>query len=339
MYGHLSPAHRNDLSGTCQDGVVTLEHLEAARAGDEKAFAKLVAPFRQQLHVHCYRIVGSVDDADDVLQEVLLAAWKGLPAFEGRSSLRTWLYRIATTRSLNAVRDRSRRPRLEPVPPFEPPTPTDRFDLSNLQPYPDFLLDKLDPADRLVARESIELAFVVALQRMPPRQAALLMLCDVLGFSVGESAEMLAIGPTAAKGLLQRARSSRSVLNPIKSGMEHQHLARKFADAFSHDDVDAVVELLTDQCWLAMPPASECYVGRHAVAGFLRASAAGRPGGSYELAPVIAGGRPSFVCYLQGRARGLLVIEPSMDGMKIESIMRFLDDGLHRHFGMPDSSA
>lgn len=315
---------------------MTSAELEAARSGDEEAFASLVAPFRRELHLHCYRITGSVDDADDVLQEVLLAAWKGLPGFAGRSSLRTWLYRIATTRSLNALREQSRRPRSAPVPPFEPPTPNDRFDQPHLQPYPDVLVDELDPAVQAVARESVELAFVVALQRMPPRQAAVLILCDVLDFTVAEAAEMLAVGPTAAKGLLQRARSVRPSPGPIATGAHHHDLARKFADAFSRDDVDSVLELLTDQCWLAMPPASELYVGRQAVGNFLRASAAGRPGGNYALTAITAGGRPAFVCYLQGRARGLLVIEPTQPGDKIASIMRFLDDGLHRHFGMPD---
>ncbi|XAS71846.1 RNA polymerase subunit sigma-70 [Micrococcaceae bacterium Sec5.1] len=314
---------------------MTSAELEAARAGDEEAFASVVAPFRRELHLHCYRITGSVDDADDVLQEVLLAAWKGLPGFAGRSSLRTWLYRIATTRSLNALRDRGRRPRPAPAPPFEPPTPNDRFDQPHLQPYPDELVDELDPAVRAVARESVELAFVVALQRMPPRQAAVLILCDVLDFTVTEAAEMLAIGPTAAKGLLQRARARPSP-ESIATGADHHDLARKFADAFARDDVEGVLELLTDQCWLAMPPASELYVGQHAVGSFLRASAAGRPGGNYALTSVTAGGRPAFVCYLQGRARGLLVIEPAQAGDKIASIMRFLDDGLHRHFGMPD---
>lgn len=315
---------------------MTSAELEAARSGDEEAFASLVAPFRRELHLHCYRITGSVDDADDVLQEVLLAAWKGLPGFAGRSSLRTWLYRIATTRSLNALREQSRRPRSAPVPPFEPPTPNDRFDQPHLQPYPDVLVDELDPAVQAVARESVELAFVVALQRMPPRQAAVMILCDVLDFTVAEAAEMLAVGPTAAKGLLQRARSVRPSPGPIATGAHHHDLARKFADAFSRDDVDSVLELLTDQCWLAMPPASELYVGRQAVGNFLRASAAGRPGGNYALTAITAGGRPAFVCYLQGRARGLLVIEPTQPGDKIASIMRFLDDGLHRHFGMPD---
>lgn len=316
---------------------MTSAELDAARSGDKEAFAALVAPLRRELHLHCYRIIGNVDDADDVLQEVLLAAWQGLSGFAGRSSLRTWLYRIATTRSLNARRDRARRPRPAPLPPFEPPAPSDRFDHAHLQPYPDSLVNELDPAAQVVARESIELAFVIALQRMPPRQAAVLMLCDVLDFSVGEAAEMLSIGPTAAKGLLQRARSARPTPLPLARREDHRDLARKFADAFSRDDVDAVLELLTDRCWLAMPPASEFYVEREAVGDFLRASAAGRPGGSYELADVTAGGRPAFVCYLEGRARGLLVVEPSQDGRNIASILRFLDDGLHRHFGMPDS--
>jgi len=316
---------------------VTSGELEAARAGDESAFAALIAPFRRELHVHCYRILGSVDDADDLLQEVWLAAWQGLPEFAGRSSLRTWLYRIATTRSLNMRREQGRRPRTAPPPPFEPPATSERFDLPYLQPYPDVLLDELDPAAQLVARESIELAFIVALQRMPPRQAAVLILCDVLNFTLNEAAAMLSISSTAAKGLLQRARSSRTASAQSVKDADHHDLATKFADAFSRDDVDAVLALLTDESWLAMPPAVECYVGRQEVGAFLRASAAGRPGGSYTLIPVQAGGRPAFVCYLQGRARGLLVIQPTGDGRRIGSILRVLDDGLHRHFGMPDA--
>lgn len=316
---------------------MTSAELESARAGDESAFASLIAPFRRELHVHCYRIVGSVDDADEVMQEVLLAAWQGLPGFEGRSSLRTWLYRIATTRSLNMRREQGRRPRPAPPPPFELPAPGDRFELGNLQPYPEVLLSELDPAARAVARETIELAFVVALQRMPPRQTAVLILCDVLAFTAAEAADMLSISSTAVKGLLQRARSAKPSPAPRVNSTGYLELARQFADAFSRDDVDAVLALLTDECWLAMPPAVESYVGRDAVGDFLRASASGRPGGSYTLLPVQAGGRPAFVCYLQGRARGLMVIEPSLDGHRIGSIMRFLDDRLHRHFGTPDT--
>jgi len=311
--------------------------LKAAQDGDEQAFAELVEPFRRELHVHCYRIMGSVDDADDVLQEVLLAAWKGLPEFAGRSSVRTWLYRIATTRSLNAVRDQARRPRPAPTPAFEPPPPTDHFDLPHLQPYPDALVDALDPAGRAVARESIELAFVVALQRLPPRQAAALVLCDVLDFSLAEAADLLGTSPVATKGLLQRARSAAPVPRGNSPSNSHDELARVFAEAFERDDVDAVVALLTDEAWLAMPPADQRYVGPAAVESFLRASAAGRPGGRYRLRATGAGARPAFVCYLAGRARGLLVVEPTPDGTRVASMLRFLDDALHRHFGMPDT--
>ncbi|MBC9734598.1 RNA polymerase subunit sigma-70 [Nocardioides marmotae] len=311
--------------------------IEAARGGDELAFAALVEPFRRELHLHCYRISGSVDDADDLLQEVLVAAWKGLPQFAGRSSLRTWLYRIATTRSLSRLRDQARRPRPAPAPPFEPPTPSDRFDVPHLQPYPDARLDELDPAMRVVARESIELAFVVALQALPPRQAAALVLCDVLDFSTGEAADMLAASPTAVKGLLQRARSAMPAPRARDGSDAHDELARVFADAFERDDVDSLIGLLTDQTWLAMPPASKRYEGRSAIEAFLRASAAGRPGGHYTLTATSAASRPAFVCYLDGRARGLLVIEPAPDGTRVVSIVRFLDDTLHRHFGMPDT--
>lgn len=311
--------------------------MEAAQGGDEQAFAALIEPFRRELHLHCYRISGSIDAADDLLQEVLLAAWKGLPQFAGRSSVRTWLYRIATTKSLNAVRDQARRPKLAPAPPFEPPTPSDRFDLPHLQPYPDVLVDELDPAMRVVARESIELAFVVMLQALPPRQAAVLVLCDVLDFSIGEVADVLGASRTAAKGILQRARSAMPVPRTRVGSAADDELARSFADAFERDDVDSIIALLTNESWLAMPPASERYEGRSAVEAFLRASAAGRPGGRYTLTATSAASRPAFVCYLDGRARGLLVIEPSADGTRIASIMRFLDDNLHRHFGMPDT--
>ncbi|MFK4835086.1 RNA polymerase subunit sigma-70 [Microbacterium sp. ZW T2_14] len=317
-------------------GRVTSATLIAAQAGDGEAFAALVEPYRRELHLHCYRILGSLDDADDAMQEVLLAAWKGLPGFEGRSSVRTWLYRIATTRCLNTVRGHARRPRLEPVPPFDPPTPSKAFDVPHLQPYPDALIDELDPSHRAAARESIELAFVTALQRMPPRQTAALILCDVLDFPLREAAGILTTSPTAAKGLLQRARASAAPFESRDATAADRDVARRFAVAYAQDDVDGVISLLTDESWLAMPPATECYVGRAAIGAFLRASAAGRPGGRYELVETSAAGRPAFVCYLQKRARGLLVITPSADGTAIASIMRFLDDGLHRHYDLPD---
>ena len=311
--------------------------LQAARAGDERAFEALVEPHRRELHVHCYRMLGSLDDADDLVQETLLAAWRGLHSFAGRSSVRTWLYRIATTRCLNAIRDGRRRPPPAPAAPFEPPAPSARFEVPWLQPYPDASLEAGDPAARSMSREGVELAFVAALQALPPRQTAALVLCDVLGFRLAEAAEMLDVGPTSVKGLLQRARAAMPAAAPLADASADARLAREFASAFEADDVETVVALLTDEAWLTMPPATEQYVGSPAIAAFLRASAAGRPGGRYLLLPTRAGGHPAFGCYLENRARGLLVLVPDHQATRVVGIMRFLDDHLHRRFGMPDS--
>ncbi|MDQ3936235.1 MAG: RNA polymerase subunit sigma-70, partial [Actinomycetota bacterium] len=188
------------------------DELERARAGDEEAFRRLTEPHRRELQVHCYRILGSVQDAEDLVQETLLAAWRGLESFEGRASVRSWLYRIATNRCLNVLRDRSRRP--QEVPPMaEAPEPTRRVEPIWLEPYPDILLDDIPdhaagPEARYETRESIELAFIVALQHLPPRQRAALVLRDVLGFQTAEVAEMLDAGEASVKGALQRARES-----------------------------------------------------------------------------------------------------------------------------------
>ena len=187
--------------------------MERARAGDERAFAELTDPYRRELQVHCYRMTGSLTDAEDMLQETLLAAWRGLAGFQGRSSLRSWLYRIATNQCLNALRSASRRIPAEPIPPFQPPEPSRRGEITWLQPYPDALLEGIadtapGPDARYQATESIELAFIAGLQRMPPRQAATLVLRDVLGFAADEVADMLGTSPTAVKGTLQRARAA-----------------------------------------------------------------------------------------------------------------------------------
>ena len=272
--------------------------LDRARAGDAEAFRELVRPHLRELHVHCYRMLGSVNDADDVLQDALTAAWRGLDGFAGRASLRTWLYRIATNRCLNAIRQSKRRPPAEPVAPFDPPEPTSRNEVTWLQPYP-------TPEVGYEAREAIELAFIVALQRLPPRQAATLVLCDVLGFSIADVATMLRTSPTAVKGALQRARSAvaenRSSTNSPPTGSpQEQDLARRFATALSARDIDGVVGLLTDDAWLAMPPATHEYRGRAAVAGFLRTSAAWRDRSKLGLGlePTTANGQPAFCLYL-----------------------------------------
>jgi RNA polymerase sigma-70 factor (TIGR02960 family) len=327
-----------------QDVAVSRPTVEA---GDEQAFADLIAPHLRELHVHCYRMLGSVTDAEDVLQEVLTAAWRGLDTFAGRSSMRTWLYRIATNRCLNAIRDGNRRTPPEPVPPFDPPEPSRRGDVTWLQPYPDRWIDELDeiassergPATRYESREAIELAFVTALQRLPPRQLAALLLCDVLGYSAAEAADLLDTTGTAIKGSLQRARASvdqpRAV--PAAGSASDHALARRFADALSADDIDGVVALLSDDAWLAMPPAPHEYHGPIAIASFLRASADSRGEHALVLTPTGANNQPAFGMYFSAPdsvayPTGLLVL--TVRGEEIIAITRFLDDRLPALFGL-----
>src|SRR5689334_10420822 len=192
MLGHRRVPRRNGRAGGSVDGTV----LDRARAGDPDAVGELTGPYRGELRVHCYRILGSLTDAEDAVQETLLAAWRGLDGFQGRASSRSWLYRIATNRCLNALRDRGRRMPPAPSPPFQPPEPSRHGDVRWLQPYPDALFEFAPdaapgPEARYTAREAVELAFVAALQRIPPRQTAVLVLCDVLGYPLSEVAPML----------------------------------------------------------------------------------------------------------------------------------------------------
>ncbi len=288
---------------------------------EQPTFDKLTAPYLRELQLHCYRMLGSVTDADDVMQEILLAAWRGLDSFAGRSSLRTWLYKIATNRCLNAIRDGKRRPLPEPLPPFDPPEPTRRGDITWLQPYPDALLD-----DRLVQRETIELAFITALQRMPPRQAAALILIDVLDFSGTEVADLLDTTPAAVKGALQRARASRnSPAPPPRDAETERQLAKRFAEAFVADDIATITTLLSDDAWLAMPPAPHEYHGPRAIAAFLQVSAAARTS-SQELDPAGANLHPAFTCYFinQSGRRDTGRIVLTISGDRIHTITRFL---------------
>jgi RNA polymerase sigma-70 factor (ECF subfamily) len=280
--------------------------LDRARAGDQRAFGELTDPLRRELQLHCYRMLGSVQDAEDALQETLVAAWRGLATFEGRASLRSWLYRIATNRCLNALRDAGRRPPAAPVAPFRPPEPTRRGEPTWLQPYPDQLLEGIaDPAPgpeaRYQAREAVELAFVAGLLGLPPRQRAALVLCDVLGFPVAEAAELLGTSGASVKGALQRARATLEARRPGAArrgaprpgSAAERELTRRFADAFEADDVDGVVGLLADDAWLTMPPAPHQYQGAAAIASFLRASAAWRAGRRFRLVPTRANTQPA----------------------------------------------
>lgn len=328
-------------------GGVRQSILERACAGDEAAFRALIDPYRRELELHCYRLLGSLTDAEDMLQETLLAAWRGLPGFQQRSSLRSWLYRIATNRCLNAVRDARRRLPPEPVPPFTPPEPTRRGELRWLQPYPIDQSDLADPAPgpeaRFAAAEAVELAFVTGLQRLPPRQAASLVLRDVLGFPVAEVAELLGVTSFAVKGNLQRARASldryRGHRVPRRAAPDERDLARRFAAAYLAGDIDGVVALLTDDAWLSMPPAPHQYQGRAAIAAFLSASFAYRGERRTHLLPTHANGLPAFGTYLDDGFRpvatpaGLIVLTPAGD--RLSGITRFHLDALYPRFRLP----
>jgi RNA polymerase sigma-70 factor (ECF subfamily) len=330
--------------------------LARARRGDHEAFAQLVRPFEPELRRHCYRLLGSPADADDALQETLLAAWKGLPRFEARSSVRTWLYRIATHRCLNAARSSARRARHGPQPPFPVPAPTRLDAVGWLRPCPDAWLD--DPACpsgdappdvTLEARESVEVAFVAALQELAPRQAAVLVLCDVLDFDLRETARLLGTTPTAVKGALQRARARVRARvprgePPAPGSLAERRLAARFAAAFVADDVDALLALLTDDVWLAMPPAALVYEGKAAARRFLEALAAGRDRVRVAaLVPTRANGQPAFGWYVvragDSRPTGAGVVVLTLRGEQIAGVTRFVDDGLVAAFGLPADPA
>jgi RNA polymerase sigma-70 factor (ECF subfamily) len=262
-------------------------------------FHELSEPHRRELQLHCYRILGSVQDAEDIVQETLLAAWRSFDAFEGRASVRTWLYKIATNRCLNVLRARSRRPREVPAM-ADALEPTRLNEPLWLEPYPDALLE-----ERYEARESIELAFIVALQHLPPRQRAALVLADVLGYRTVEIAEMLDTGETSIKGILQRARATlREQLPdreraPRPDSAVERRLVGRFADAVHAGDVDAIVSLLTDDAVVTMPPLPLVYEGREHIAAFMRQRAELR-GVPMRLVPTRANTQPAFAAYLPG---------------------------------------
>lgn len=325
--------------------------LDRARSGDAHAFDELTGPYTRELQLHCYRMLGNLSDAEDLVQETLVAAWLGLAGFAGRSSLRTWLYRIATNRCLNHLRDTRRRRPPEPAPPFEPPPPSRRGEITWLEPYPDAMLERVadraaGPEARYQSRDAVELAFIAGLQHLPPRQAAALLLRDVLGYRGTDVAAMLETTPTAVKGVLQRARAAldRHLSGvdvgeiPMAGSPQEREVARRFAEAFTADDIDGVLALLTDDAWLAMPPAAQEYHGPAAIATFLRASAAWRGPARFRLVPTRANRQPAFGCYLTGadgptaRPAGLLVL--TLRGDRISAITRFLDDDLPRRFDL-----
>jgi RNA polymerase sigma-70 factor (TIGR02960 family) len=333
-------------------GVVGGDLMSRARAGDGEAFRKLTEPHRRELQVHCYRMLGSFQDAEDALQDTLLAAWQGFGGFEGRASLRTWLYRIATNRCLNARRSASRRPAKEwDVPNVEPPEPTRLGEVVWLEPFPDALLEgaidaPLGPEARYEQTEAISLAFVTALQILPPRQLAVLILRDVLGFHANEVADMLDSTVESVKSALKRARANMQHRRlttddreppPAADSPPEDAIVVKFVRAWESADLDALVTLLTDDVFMSMPPMPFEYQGRDVVARFC--ASIFRAGRRFDLISTRANGQPAFGAYLRAptgirHGTGLYVL--TLTGDRIRAMTRF-DNSVLPSFGLPRS--
>jgi RNA polymerase sigma-70 factor (ECF subfamily) len=330
------------------------ELLRAAQRGDDNAFARLVEPYRAQLRAHCYRMLASLPDAEDALQETLLRAWRGLARFEGRSSLRSWLYTIATNASLRTM---ERRPaRVLPVDFGPSADPHDHLstaprEIEWLEPFPDADLalggSLLGPDARYEARESIELAFTAALQHLPARQRAVLILRDVLGFSAKETADVLETTSVSVDSALQRAHRTIDERLPSRSQQETlrtlgdakvRAIVDRYAEAWEARDVDALVGMLADDARLTMPPQPSWFQGQSAIASFLRRSPLA-PANRFRLFPITANGQPGFAGYIFDadtdtfEAESLVVLTLRDD--RIEEITAFRSPALFSQFGLP----
>jgi RNA polymerase sigma-70 factor, ECF subfamily len=328
--------------------------LQAAIGGDERAFEDLIAPYRSELHAHCYRMLGSLHDAEDALQDGLLRSWRGLAGFEGRSSLRSWLYRIATNSCLRMIERRPKR-----VLPVDYGPPTEAHGLTGepltetiwLEPLPDGMAGIADgragPEARYEQRESVELAFVAALQHLPARQRAVLILRDVLGFAPAEIAVALDTSAAAVSSALQRAHRTIDDLLPEQSqqatlralGDERlREIVETYTDAWERNDVDGILAMLTHDAAFAMPPRATWYRGHEAIGAFLhRAPLA--PERRWRLVLTSAGGQPAFATYLwdeqRWRAHAIDVLTLDPEGL-ISDVTAFIDAETVRRFGVPD---
>ena len=324
------------------------ELLYRARSGDREAFNELVEPLLGDIQVLCYRMLGSLQDAEDTLQEVLLAAWLGLAGFEGRSSFRTWLHRIATNRCLNVLRAASRRP-IEGTPlPVPAPDPTHMSELPWLQPYPDLLLQGLPeknpgPEACYESREAISLAFITAIQLLPPNQRAVLLLRDVLGYHASEAAELLGLTESAVTSALKRARATlQETYAPrrperLPTSQEERELTERFVEAFTGDDVDAIIDLMSDDVWMRMPPLPFEYRGREACRRFAVAIMDHRMLIN-RLVPTRANGQPAWGEYIEDSRSGMHhcvgVLVAEFDGGLVRDLVHF-ESGLAPYFGLP----
>jgi RNA polymerase sigma-70 factor (TIGR02960 family) len=306
--------------------------LQAARAGDPDAFETLVAPHRPELHAHCYRMLGSLHDAEDALQETLVRAWRNVHGLDDRGFVRAWLFKIATNRCLTALERRGRRELPVDLSPDTPAT-----EISWLEPYPDTA-----PEDRAMARESIELAYVAALQHLSPMQRATLILREVLGFSAAEVAELLDTSPASVNSALQRARKAvdataqtqQTVLGELGEDSISE-LVQRWADAWEAADVDTIVSMLAEDARFSMPPWLEWYQGHDAIRTFL---VDGPLRSRWRFLPTTANGQLAFGTYMwddEARAfvPGGLDVLTIRDG-RVAEITTFLEADLTR-FGLP----
>ncbi|MDT3443634.1 sigma-70 family RNA polymerase sigma factor [Pseudofrankia sp. BMG5.37] len=327
--------------------------IDDARGGDQAAFSRLAEPFRPELQVHCYRMLGSVEDAEDAVQETYLRAWSRLDTYAGRASFRAWLYGIATHACLDALRRRKARvwppdlvapgdPRREPTPPVELPW---------LQPYPDRLLDAPAPVEDepealVTSKETIELAFLAAIQRLPARQRAVLILRDVLEWPARETATSLGMTQTAVNSALQRAHSTLAQHLVVDrnewssdSTETEKALLKQLIDAWERSDAAALVALLRSDARLVMPPRLSWFSGRDDVEEFFQGHVFGKMGGQWALLPTAANRQPAFALYCRAPGRhthdafgiGALQI---VDGA-ITEIAMFTDPGLFGRFALP----
>jgi RNA polymerase sigma-70 factor (ECF subfamily) len=304
---------------------------------------------RSELTAYCYRMLASPFEAEDAVQDTFIRAWRSYDRFEGRAALRSWLYRIATNVCLDMLSGRERRARPMDLGPAHEPVIENLNVLPEttwIQPIPDGLVAlESDPADVAVGRETIRLAFVAALQHLPPRQRAVLILCEVLRWKASEVAELLETSVASVNSALQRARATldaapeRAVGGALPGSRAERDVLARFADAFESGDIDAVVALLTDDAWIRMPPEPHEYQGREAIGEFLRTRSLWTHGRGIRLVPTRANGQPAFAYYLGdpqagvARAAGLFVL--AFDGGAISTITRCGDNGVLPYFGLP----
>jgi RNA polymerase sigma-70 factor, ECF subfamily len=312
-------------------------------------FALLVDQFRPQLLAHCYRMLGSVQDAEDQVQETLLRAWRGYPDFEGRSSLRTWLYRIATNACLRAMENRQRRPLPSGLgaPSDDPagPISSPASEVPWLEPFPDALLrpESADPAAVAAARSGLRLALIAAMQQLPARQRTVLILRDVLGWRAAEVAELLGVSVIAVNSALQRARAQLQQAVPAAdeirepSSQADRAVLDRYAAAIENADVTALVELLHENATFEMPPIPTWFRGRDKIGRFLGTFVLTTPG-AYSLVPTAANGQPALAVYRRAedgtrRAYGVQVL--TLRDARVLAVVTFLDPGLLSVFGLP----